>query len=918
MGFCRRCGDIVAGTRCKCGGAAVAPVVPWKQADPAETSSDRWSKTYVSRTRSLSPVRQQWTATSVDPPSSNAVPSATKRFPCPTSGSTPQTTTTLSSRVSEYIATTASQTSRPHSPLKRSTLADPTSDILPSLTPHDTTLSKVYGSILQPKETLTTHSCAICSSPFPPDSTIYPHPSSTEQSFLCKPCFIVNGGSRGNCHSCSRPVLMLKSEGGFVHAVDKYWHKRCFNCAGCFKNIGDSPVVDLLGRPSCADCFGSCLKRDPTTPKKGRSSSNNSPRVDRSGNLGGFGSNTRNKRTQEASPAIEELEQRLGINRSREGSPLLEELSHRLSTIGKDISSKYQSTGSPVSPSTRLRNGNSGSDIRRYEPFEVPSKASPSGVRAFNASPVRGQTTGSTAPTQEAIEEMKQRLFKGSSSSPATSRTPFGSPANRPSTPPRFSINSRASISNFDARESALSRSPSIPPTPDLISDFSDTMTQSSHSEFDSPPRNDEKYTSSDIFDVSNVLDQSFFTRSNLPEVEDVIIEETRSQMGTPTHTPKKEGRQFTRSSQTKVSSRSPSSSKPKTYANFPSTKQLGVDNPETQPDMSASTLCSKCGDALCSISGGGKFITITGGGDVAPSTYHADCFRCSVCNGIFKERRQGQATYVKAQGGPCHVECAPVERVVIHQTIPSSSPKIDNPSSVTAPPKATVARSSSKPERPPLIAPSSSGNNSFPRFGSRTSCPGCQKTVSPMECGVVPGPHGTRWHSSCLVCGGKKEPPPTWVLNISREERKKDEPGCGKRLDSAAKSDGEGGIWCRECTLLLGLPTSPQSSPTRTPLVPSYTGSGKLVSQYTGTTTIARQFTGLGGDPGLLRQLTGGGLSPTRSVSPTKQLGTIGGGMRPRPKSVIGMRSAKSVDEGRGMFLVRQLTGSASNARGP
>lgn len=146
--------------------------------------------------------------------------------------------------------------------------------------------------------------------------------------------------------------------------------------------------------------------------------------------------------------------------------------------------------------------------------------------------------------------------------------------------------------------------------------------------------------------------------------------------------------------------------------------------------------------------------------------------------------------------------QCAPVERVVIHQTIPSLSLKIDNPPSVTAPLKPTIAHSSSKPERPPVIAPSSSGNNSFPRFGSRTSCPGCQKTVSPMERGVVPGPHGTRWHSSCLVCGGKKESPPTWVLNRSREERKKDEPGCGKRLDSAAKSDGEGGIWCRECTV--------------------------------------------------------------------------------------------------------------------
>ncbi len=90
--------------------------------------------------------------------------------------------------------------------------------------------------------------------------------------------------------------------------------------------------------------------------------------------------------------------------------------------------------------------------------------------------------------------------------------------------------------------------------------------------------------------------------------------------------------------------------------------------------------------------------------------------------------------------------------------------------------------------------------------------------------------------------------------------------------------------------------------------------GPPKLLPQNTGTTTIARQFTGLGAgglnDGSLRRQLTGGALGPTRSLSPTKQVGM---GMRPRPKSVIGMRSSKSVDEGRGMFLVRQMTGSGA-----
>ena len=99
-------------------------------------------------------------------------------------------------------------------------------------------------------------------------------------------------------------------------------------------------------------------------------------------------------------------------------------------------------------------------------------------------------------------------------------------------------------------------------------------------------------------------------------------------------------------------------------------------------------------------------------------------------------------------------------------------------------------------------------------------------------------------------------------------------------------------------------------------PLVPTHAELTKLSAHLTGTTTIARQFTGMGGDSGLLRQMTGGSSSPTRSISPTKQLGMIkGNGMRPRPKSIADKKNTKtrSIDEGRGMFLVRQLTGANS-----
>lgn len=166
----------------------------------------------------------------------------------------------------------------------------------------------------------------------------------------------------------------------------------------------------------------------------------------------------------------------------------------------------------------------------------------------------------------------------------------------------------------------------------------------------------------------------------------------------------------------------------------------------------------------------------------------------------------------------------------------------------------------------------------------------------------------------------------------MNKARRDKSQPGCGKQLDSAAKRDVEGGVWCREClvsvhdlqhfnififtlsSIQLLLPANLRNTQAESPIKPlvqsltgrsigsNFTRSRGIQPQFTGTTTIARQFTGLrGDDPALMRQLTGGGLSPT------KQLGTAT--PRPRPKSVIGMRSGKSVDEGRGMFLVRQMT---------
>lgn len=130
----------------------------------------------------------------------------------------------------------------------------------------------------------------------------------------------------------------------------------------------------------------------------------------------------------------------------------------------------------------------------------------------------------------------------------------------------------------------------------------------------------------------------------------------------------------------------------------------------------------------------------------------------------------------------------------------------------------------------------------------------------------------------------------------------------------------------------LLLPPALRQVSTVRSPVASMATGStaspfARVAPQTTGT-TLARQFTGLGigvgsggsggADAGLLRQLTGGASSPTRQLtsSPTKLYdGPRPGRVYPRPKSVTGTRSTGG--EGRGMFLVRQLTGGNGSFSG-
>ncbi|THH20847.1 hypothetical protein EW146_g603 [Bondarzewia mesenterica] len=912
MGFCRRCGDIVTGPKCKCGGTAVAPVVQWNNGASKNSITDRWSQTYTQE----KPSARTRSATTDILPATTSTPPA-RRFPRPQSS--------IGSRISEHITSTTEP--RPSSPLKHSSsfLDNPSSNILPS--PYTSELSKVYGSVLQTKESLESYHCHICSAIFPPDATIYPDPTDVSGTrFMCRACFIINGGSRGDCPSCHRPVLILKSEGSFVENAGKVWHKKCFQCVGCGKNIGDNPMVDLLGHPSCGDCFDTCLNRTNDSPRRYDSPNRHDSltamdQKDEGDHLGGL----KGGRNRESTPTIEELEQTLGIIKSRESTPIRESIRPR-SNIGRSTPIKDFPSTTPVLSRYSDREEGSGIDLRRnitdsspgssslsksqqrvhatedgnpvrrsYNRFKTP-ESDEGGVRSNNGS---RRLSGSPKPTQEAIEEMKRRFLRqaGSpaperegidyASSTLTSSIATVSPSSRKASPAsripvrtpdssdRPTLRSRSSASSL-RQDAEFSESP-VPFTPDLLSDFSDSNTQSSVSS--SPPS----------YSPPSRRDADIVEPSKLPMFATKI----------PTH--------YTGET---IKSTYSLSTAP--------TSVLAIQKGNASSGPASDAKCAKCALPLFSVNGGGRYVTVpepssTG---AAPRTYHTDCFRCRICDGIFEEKEKGQAVFIRGVRGACHLDCAPAEKTT-KRTHNTSTSYVPPAIIATAPPSSTtkaLSTSTSSPyssSRYTVPLPSASATStSFPRFGSSTSCPGCHQSVSPMERGVVPGPQGSRWHAACLICGGQEAK--------GRGGRRKDNmPGCGKKLDSSAKRDTEeGGVWCRECLLLLPASLrSPQSSPTRaTQLKPSHTGTstvstgpfGRIAPQHTGGTTIARQFTGLsGGYEGILsRQLTGGGLSPTRQLSsnPSKPIGrqltggsAAGGMIRARSKSVIGMR-----DEGR------------------
>jgi hypothetical protein len=360
-------------------------------------------------------------------------------------------------------------------------------------------------------------------------------------------------------------------------------------------------VVDLLGRPSCAECFDTCLNRR-DSPGKSRTST---PRE----SVGGFkpASAPSPGKPRKGSSTIEELEQVLGIRRPQSApDPNLDQAASR-----SDVA--------PVSP---LPNDH------RTSPAPTLSKDVPtSSSLPQSLTPLRPNTVtamGQTKVTLGAMEAAKKKFLKQTGSS--TNKSPQVTPTrggrlgdDTLETPTkslmRYSdfrlLRHKDSTSSIQTdRDSMLSLS-SAASIPSLVSDHSDTATISSGPSSPPPSLSGEQ---EDLVGLSSLsLSSSHSERS---------IKPVSSNTGSP---------DLSRGTRPN-----------KIYAHTP------------LPDAK----CAKCSLPLFDVKHGGRYVSVpepssTGS---SPRMYHADCFRCRICNGLFEGKEAGRAVFVRGVRGACHL----------------------------------------------------------------------------------------------------------------------------------------------------------------------------------------------------------------------------------------------------------------------
>ena len=587
---------------------------------------------------------------------------AGRRFPLPQNSSlaTSLPSTPISNtRVASHIAATTAISKRTPSTTHtaNSLAASPSGN---PIIDDGYTLSKVYGSVLQSPDTLKSYACTSCTTAFQRDSTMYPDPSSSTSSphFLCRDCFIANGGVKADCVECRKPVYKLKREGDFVENGGRVWHAKCFECEGCSRNIAKNASVDLMGRPCCAECFDASLQRSEGTRPRVMSTHLKEPEGTTAGRLGGMLRGKSVERGCESNPAMEELTQRLGIA-SKDATPSKSETS--VVASGSSPTRPRPSSGLPTSASAELEDA--------FATYSPRSRAL-SGIRSRKNSEKSRSTSisGRSSPTL-LILNTTQDISNVSSVPTSALIDGITHPpshfliSNALDTVTASQIGNTLPASPITLVPSALCSSTSTVRGPPTSGDCIPSTTHN-YASLDSTTLGGGTKTKSRIplpLPHSVTPSKHSSDENGTPELASDGGSESTGSLDASPPTP----RDRVNGSSEVVGDDTPTAKR--IVGSINKTSAMGErygDPSEVSEDMDEEEMtvrCTKCNGLLYSLQGGGKIVTVPTaavGDDIGGvARYHARCFVCAVCQREFSEGREGAAVFVKSEIGITHVQ---------------------------------------------------------------------------------------------------------------------------------------------------------------------------------------------------------------------------------------------------------------------
>lgn len=442
----------------------------------------------------------------------------------------------------------------------------------------------------------------------------------------------------------------------------RVWHSKCFKCEGCGRDISTRPMVDVLGRPCCADCFDDCLNRGRGSARASRNPSPASKAVGMTSpvttrgksagsrpesalsvshsNPGGLRKSPSQPGLDAPNAVVEELARRIGApspsrKASRDSSPVLRSSPSRelkkddafTSSLNRSITDRLAALAVDSPPGSRSSPGSS-SPPKRYPglDFGTPSKgstapASPTSVDSPPRSPSKSPSRTPFATSQDQESEPSPAPPRSADRASLGLLTPGSTPTQSPmSTPP-------ARPSTFTSTPGTGSRIPSLRGRHSITS-------------ITSPPPST---SSPGVNSPSGTPRRPSGATSRIPSV-------SSPKTSTGGHTPVKS---------------TPFKSNLPTIASSPASSPASTIVVKTKPERPSLTAltrpspdekCNKCEGRLHSVGSSGRIVSVPSVDGERVEQYHAGCFCCEACGGTFAEVA-GAASFVRFEGGVRHLE---------------------------------------------------------------------------------------------------------------------------------------------------------------------------------------------------------------------------------------------------------------------